>query len=91
MEIERAIEILKSRSKFVAEINIDAIVAYKMAIEALEKQIPKHPKMNSWCPAYCPSCGSELSENVGDGYYKHWRSKKVCDCGQKLNWNSCVI
>lgn len=40
---ERAIEILKLRSRFVADVNIDAIISYKMAIEALEKQIPKKP------------------------------------------------
>ena len=39
MTIERAIEILKSRSEFVANMNIDAKVAYKMAIDALEKQL----------------------------------------------------
>lgn len=39
METERAIEILKGREKFVADINIDAKIAYKMAIESLEKQI----------------------------------------------------
>ena len=39
MDTKEAIEIIKSRSRFVAEINIDAIVAYKMAIGALEKQV----------------------------------------------------
>lgn len=40
-DIERAIETLKVRKKFVADINIDAIVAYDLAIEALEKQSQK--------------------------------------------------
>lgn len=37
MKIERAIEILKVRSEFVADINLEAKLAYKMAIESLEK------------------------------------------------------
>ena len=60
------------------------------AITALEKQIPKKPVLvglHIWSPAKCPSCGAELSESLGDGYYKHWNAKKVCDCGQKLDWN----
>ena len=38
MDIKRAIKILKGRDKFVADINLDAKIAYKMAIEALEAQ-----------------------------------------------------
>jgi len=53
---------------------------------AINKQIPQKPKMESWSPALCPSCNEELSESLGDGYYKHWYSIVVCDCGQKLNW-----
>ena len=55
-------------------------------LKILEKQIPKKPKIESWSPALCPSCMEELSESIGDGYYKHWYSKKICDCGQKLKW-----
>lgn len=58
-----------------------------MAIEALEKQIPKRPILESWSPALCPSCSAELSELVGDGCDKHWYNKKICDCGQKLDWS----
>lgn len=57
------------------------------AIEALEKQIPQKPIIREWSPAKCPCCRAELSESLGDGYYKHWTSKKVCDCGQKLDWD----
>lgn len=60
--------------------------ALKLAIEALGKQIPQKPIIKSWSPALCPFCGSELSESLGDGYYKHYKDKKICDCGQKLNW-----
>jgi len=53
---------------------------------SINKQIPRKPIIESWSPALCPSCDTELSESLGDGYYKHWYSKKVCDCGQKLDW-----
>lgn len=59
---------------------------YDLAIEALGKQIPKKPKIKPWNPASCPCCGVQLSESRGDGYYKHWTSLKVCECGQKLDW-----
>lgn len=55
-------------------------------LEALEKQIPKHPIIKPWAPALCPACGAELSELKGDGYYKHWYGLKICNCGQKLIW-----
>ena len=60
--------------------------AINLAIQALNKQIPRIPIMKSWNPALCPSCNKELSECIGDGYYKHWYGLKVCECGQKLKW-----
>lgn len=58
-----------------------------MAINALEKQIAKKPIVKQWCPAICPCCGCDLSESIGDGYYKHYTSLSICDCGQKLDWS----
>jgi len=55
-------------------------------LEALGKQIPKTPKIERWNPALCPSCGEELSDSLGDGYYQHWYNKQICGCGQKLKW-----
>ena len=37
-DIEKAIETLKARKKFIADINFDAHYAYDLAISALEKQ-----------------------------------------------------
>lgn len=64
----------------------DSLEVLNMAIKALEKQIPKKPIIRSWDAAKCPSCNAELSDAVGDGYYKHWEHLKVCNCGQKLDW-----
>lgn len=62
-------------------------IAKDLAINSLEKQIPTEPIISSWCPAYCPSCNAELSELIGDGYYKHYQGKRICDCGQQLKWD----
>lgn len=59
------------------------------AIEALEKQLSKKVKIKKWSPAKCPNCGTELSESLGDGYYRHPTFLKRCpneDCGQLLDW-----
>jgi hypothetical protein len=66
--------------------NADMLEAIDMAIISLEKQIPKKPIIERYSPAYCPSCKAELSESIGDGYYKHHEGKSICECGQKLKW-----
>jgi len=60
--------------------------ALDIAIIALEKQIPKKPKIEKWEPARCPCCDGSLSECAGDGYYDHQYNLKFCDCGQRLKW-----
>lgn len=63
--------------------------AYEVALEALEKQEAKKVEIKEWSPAICPSCGCELSESVGDGYFKHPTFLERCpnpDCGQRLKW-----
>lgn len=69
------------------EIYEHQLSASRLAIDALEKQIPKRPIIKAWGAASCPCCGVHLSESLGDGYYKHWTSLKFCDCGQKLVWD----
>ena len=66
------------------------IELYNTVIEALEKQLPKKVEVKEWSPARCPSCGTELSESLGDGYYRHSTFLKRCpnvDCGQRLDWS----
>ena len=61
-----------------------------ITIEALEKQIPKKVQIKRWTPARCPSCGVELSESCGDGYYRHPTFLEVCpnvECCQRLDWS----
>ena len=85
MEIEDAIKIIKELTNGLHE-NGYVKIANDMAIQALGKQIPKRPIIEPWNPAFCPSCGMELSESIGDGYYKHWVGMKRCECGQNLSW-----
>jgi len=62
--------------------------AIDLAILALEKQIPVKPIIKSdYSPALCPLCNEELSEHLGDGYYKHYYGRSICECGQKLRWD----
>lgn len=51
-----------------------------------EKAEPKKPIIKPWSDARCPSCNCSLSESLGDGYYQHFTSLNICDCGQKLDW-----
>ena len=98
--IREAIELIQyqiniqEQCKNISHANIEAIdyeiKKYNIAIEALEKQLPKKVEIESWCPAYCPSCGRELSEDLGDGYYRYPKFLKRCpnpDCGQRLDWS----
>ena len=61
----------------------DGIEAIQIAIQALEKQIPKKPHKNFekfsgvWC-----SCGKYL----GKGYFVD-KPIYCPDCGQKLDWS----
>ena len=56
--------------------------------KAVEKQKVKYIKIESYCPAYCPTCRFELSESLGDGYYEYFENLSRCPkCGQKICWD----
>lgn len=56
--------------------------------EVVEKQRPKKPVIKPWSPALCPNCGNQLSESLGDGYYRHLvHDERCCKCDQKLDWS----
>lgn len=85
---EKSLEYFKNRlSKTLSDKRREA---YQDAVEALEKQLPKKVEIREWSPAVCPSCRYELSESVGDGYYKHPIFLERCpnpDYGQRLDWS----
>lgn len=71
------------------EANAYSAKCLRLAISALEKQIPKKPIIKPWSPARCPSCGNKLSTHHGDGYYTHRTFMDYCDnkdCLQRLDW-----
>ena len=83
MTAQEAIDILKTGF----DCNLPMLEpVYKLAIEALKKQIPKKPNAtgtddSDWYR--CPTCGNDIAR-FDDDYFK----QKCCDeCGQKLDWN----
>ena len=73
--VKKAIEILKERSLFIADINLDAQISYKLAIDALEKEIPKI--------SGCDIC----NDTSNSRYYKNNKYRYCPYCGQKLEWS----
>lgn len=62
----------------------------KLAIKALEKQVPKKPDYEAdgyadgelvYDYAKCPICGHDFEYGIND-----WECEYCSDCGQKLDW-----
>lgn len=85
MTIEEAIKLLEIQKPVLGckEYKKPLMTAYDMAIEALEKQIPKKPIVNRtddtclYYENYCPSC-----ENLLVIRYKHCPK-----CGKSVDWS----
>lgn len=90
ISIEKAIAVLTGYSKLVADVNLDSKLAFKLAIEALEKQIPKKPKAikGDFSTYYdCPCC-SQYIATVSDGELCSGKKHIYCPvCGQRLLWD----
>ena len=66
----------------------DFAQAIDMAMDAVERRIPKAPIVQPYKPAYCPNCDKILSESLGDGYFRHYKYLDICPaCGQILDWS----
>ena len=66
----------------------DILNGYDIAIEALEKQIPKKPVMKGKSP-YCPCCLQTVETETGDSFVDYRLNR--CDyCGQKVDWEEGV-
>ena len=70
----------------------DSIESMEIAINALEKQIPKKPVMKPYFDDMeeeylcCPTCGEALTDRIpmdNKDFYFH-----CFNCGQKFNWES---
>lgn len=66
------------------------VVTGGVGIAGMKNDYHKQPIFKAYMPTLCPSCKAELSEDLGDGYYKDLTHIKVCACGQQLKWESEV-
>lgn len=74
MKIEEAIKIMQvAKAEIEWSAPLDYQEAFSIAIEALEKQIPKKFKIVDDCTPICPICGKEV-----------WNMDWCNSCGQRL-------
>ena len=66
--------------------------ALDMAVEALEKQIPKKPRQITIAAIKryeCPICSHYfISYHESVGFYQGFRDEYCCRCGQRLDWEN---
>lgn len=62
------------------------IKALDVAIQALEKQIPKKVVKDGKWSYKCPCCGECAETDCGDDFYDY-RLDYCNGCGQKLDWS----
>lgn len=83
-----AIECLKSNKPTSGYLMLQESI--DMAIQALEKQIPKKPiRHTAWENFKCPACGSAEIVQYDTEYREYDKDCKFeycSDCGQKLDW-----
>ena len=70
-----------------AYLNMCTTEEMKIAISALEKQIPKKPIDNRYPWAICPNCGGSVNlKNIQE--HIHNEEASHCEhCGQALDWS----
>ena len=90
MTLEEAIKTIKlAQAQIEWDCPMDYAVAFDMAIEALEKQIPKKPKrIDHW--RLCPDCyekyGFSYDYLVGMKQRGHEDVSYCLGCGQAIDW-----
>ena len=73
--------LIKNGHKMLENNNNYAAQSIKLAIKALEKQMPKKLAYDSWF-GDCPECGKEFNSELTEEY-----DIKNCPwCGQRLDW-----
>lgn len=83
-------EAIKTIQIAIAEVEwnypLDYSIAFKTAIKALEKQIPKKP-INEECYYICPCCRGDLGVSDDDIFIYELSMPKYCsNCGCVLDW-----
>lgn len=85
MKESEASKILKAEIVHHPECSIFA-EALGLAIQALEKQIPKKVVKDGKWSYKCPCCGECAETDCGDAFYDY--QLDYCNgCGQKLDWS----
>ena len=93
MTLEEAVSIIEERvrvTEYVESSYVDCvdIEALRMAISALEKQIPKKPKVliDTWL---CPTCAEKVEYQTmfGDNVLYHGYYDFCPNCGQAIDWS----
>ena len=89
MTESEAIKSLKSNrptSRYIIVNYLKMNEALKMAINALENQIPKKPRFYAH-NYYCSVCDNLVGNNEFE-----WQRFKYCDmCGQKIDWSEYKV
>jgi hypothetical protein len=88
--IETVLEHFKSELRllidnFGEEKHPEKIAAVSMAIQTIEKEIPKEPKPCGLADQYCPTCESWIAFDRLNGKVAT-APKRCVECGQKLDW-----
>lgn len=65
----------------------DLMLAIDMAVEALEKQMPKKPINDTLHWAICPTCGGSVSKKNVREYVVEEGTSYCEHCGQALDWS----
>lgn len=82
MTIQEAIKWMKTIKGLYKPLLKEANEACDVAIQALEKQLPKKYEIKDGVP-YCPCCGEIATTDTGDSFLDYWL--RFCNkCGQKL-------
>lgn len=91
MTPKEAIEMLRNTLIYIRGVRENDISTLQgMAIEALEKQIPKKPYISKgeYTINYkCPVCGCRFMSKIDDGYVAGNKYKHCYICGQAIEWN----
>ena len=90
-EIRQSIALLQKEVTILEknEAESDILKAYAIALDSMSRNVPRRVKIEDWSASECPRCGEELSEFLGDGYYRHPTYLKRCPnekCSQMLKW-----
>lgn len=92
MTPKEAIELLRGTTIYIRGVREDDVsTLWRIAIEALEKRVPKKPIIHKeeYTTNYkCPTCGCRFISKI-DGEYVAGSFYKHCYiCGQAIDWNT---